>query len=70
MVLDSQLLLTRESPLPEGVRQRIVNLDGTETVVLGEELGELYRVSSRLGGTVVKELQETERRLAGERPFT
>jgi malonyl CoA-acyl carrier protein transacylase len=66
VVLDSQLLLTRESPLPEGVRTRIVNLDGTETVVLGEELGELYRVSSRLGGAVVKELQETERRLAGK----
>lgn len=65
VVLDSQLLLTRESPLPEGVRQRIVNLDGTETVILGAELGELYRVSARMGGAVVKELQETEKKFAG-----
>ena len=38
-VLDSQLLLARESPLPEAVRTRIAAMDGSETAVLGAGLG-------------------------------
>ncbi len=36
-VLDSQLILTRESALPEGVKERISRMDGSETVCIGGE---------------------------------
>jgi len=66
VILDTQLALTRESPLPETVKTRIATMDGSETVCLGDEIGECYRVCSRLGIPVVKELQERERVLARE----
>jgi len=66
VILDSQLALLRESPLPEAVKARISALDGTETVVLGEDLGECYRVCGRLGIQVIKELQATEKVLVRE----
>ena len=40
VVLDSQLLLARESHLSEAARKRIAGLDGSETIVLGATLGE------------------------------
>jgi len=45
VVLDSQVLLTRETPLRDGARKRIAGLDGSETLVLGSRLGEGYRVN-------------------------
>jgi Dioxygenases related to 2-nitropropane dioxygenase len=63
IVLDNQLALTRESPLPEAIKNRIASMDGTETLCVGEEIGERFRVGSRLGIPVVKELQKQERRL-------
>ena len=57
VILDSQILLTRESPLPEAVKAKIRSMDGTETVVLGEDLGEAYRVCGPLGRPVIKDLQ-------------
>jgi acyl transferase domain-containing protein/NAD(P)H-dependent flavin oxidoreductase YrpB (nitropropane dioxygenase family) len=43
-VLDSQLLFTKESSLPLELKQKIANLDGTETTVVsvGDELFRLY----------------------------
>jgi len=43
VVLDSQLLLTRESPLPASLKERLSGLDGSETVCLGEGLGARFR---------------------------
>jgi acyl transferase domain-containing protein/NAD(P)H-dependent flavin oxidoreductase YrpB (nitropropane dioxygenase family)/NAD(P)-dependent dehydrogenase (short-subunit alcohol dehydrogenase family) len=63
VVLDSQLTLTRESPLPEVIKSRIANFDGSETIVLGEAWGEPYRVCSRLGTPALKELEEIEQEL-------
>jgi acyl transferase domain-containing protein/NAD(P)H-dependent flavin oxidoreductase YrpB (nitropropane dioxygenase family)/NAD(P)-dependent dehydrogenase (short-subunit alcohol dehydrogenase family)/acyl carrier protein len=68
IVLDNQLLLTRESPLAEAVKARIRAMDGSETVCLGEVLGEPFRVCGRLGFGVVKKLEETEKTLAREYP--
>ena len=49
VVLDSQLLLTRESPLPEAVRSAIARMDGSETIVLGGDLaGDLPREAGTL----------------------
>ncbi len=64
IILDSQLALTAESPLSESVRAKISSMDGSETLCLGDQLGETYRVYFRPGNSVVKELQELESRLA------
>jgi len=49
IVLDAQLLLTRESSLPGELRQRLAAFDGSETSCPGERLGMPYRVFSRPG---------------------
>jgi NAD(P)H-dependent flavin oxidoreductase YrpB (nitropropane dioxygenase family) len=64
VVLDTQLALTRESPLPETAKTKIAIMDGSETVCLGNEIGEIYRVCSRLGVPVVEELRQKEKTLA------
>ena len=64
LVLDSQLALTRESPFSERLKAWIGSMDGSETVCLGEQLGEAYRMYFRPGNPVVKELQDLERRLS------
>ncbi|HVL10964.1 MAG TPA: nitronate monooxygenase, partial [Gemmata sp.] len=69
VVLDSQLLLTHESPLSEAARKRVAGLDGSETAVLGTRLGEGYRVYSRPDSPAAQELaKEEERLLATELP--
>jgi len=60
LILDSQLALTRESPFPEAVKAKIATMDGSETICVGEQLGEMYRVYFRPGSAVVKELQNIE----------
>jgi len=47
LVLDSQLLLTRESPLPEALRARLAATDGSETVCLGTAVEAPFRLFSR-----------------------
>ncbi len=64
IILDSQLALTQESPLPEAVKAKIASMDGSETICLGDQLGETYRIYFRPGSPVVKELQDVELRLA------
>ncbi|MEW5801870.1 MAG: SDR family oxidoreductase [bacterium] len=63
IVLDSQLLLTRESPLPKEVKFRLASMDGSEVTCLGERLGAPYRVYSRPNLPILKELQAQEERL-------
>ena len=64
VVLDSQLLLTRESPLPDGARSRIASMDGSETAVVGSEIGAPLRVYGRPGLGTVSELRELQTALA------
>jgi acyl transferase domain-containing protein/NAD(P)H-dependent flavin oxidoreductase YrpB (nitropropane dioxygenase family)/NAD(P)-dependent dehydrogenase (short-subunit alcohol dehydrogenase family) len=63
IVLDSQLLLTRESPLPRDAREAVARMDGSETVCLGETLGNAWRVHLRPGSPRAEELSEAARRL-------
>src|SRR4029077_9027159 len=60
LILDSQLALTRASPLGDGVRARIASMDGSETICLGASIGETYRVYFRPGSRAVEGLRQTE----------
>jgi acyl transferase domain-containing protein/NAD(P)H-dependent flavin oxidoreductase YrpB (nitropropane dioxygenase family)/NAD(P)-dependent dehydrogenase (short-subunit alcohol dehydrogenase family)/acyl carrier protein len=62
-VLDAQLLLCRESPLSERDRAAVAAMDGSETEVLGSELGVGFRVYSRPGLARVQALHERAREL-------
>jgi NAD(P)H-dependent flavin oxidoreductase YrpB (nitropropane dioxygenase family) len=59
-VLDNQLLLARETPLPEAVRSEIRAMDGSETACLGSELGARIRVFSRPALAPLTGLQQAE----------
>jgi acyl transferase domain-containing protein/NAD(P)H-dependent flavin oxidoreductase YrpB (nitropropane dioxygenase family)/NAD(P)-dependent dehydrogenase (short-subunit alcohol dehydrogenase family) len=63
VVLDSQVLLARESQLTESAKKRISGLDGSETVPLGSRLGETYRVYARADSPAYQELSRDEERL-------
>ena len=66
VVLDAQLLLTRESSIPEEIRQRLAAFDGSETSCPGERLGTPYRVLSRPGLTAPgRAAREEDRLVAG-----
>src|SRR5262249_19528067 len=60
VVLDSQLLLTRESPLDERARGRIASLDGGETQVLGDATIGAFRGYIRPGAPLTAELRALE----------
>ncbi|MBI4589391.1 MAG: acyltransferase domain-containing protein, partial [Candidatus Rokubacteria bacterium] len=66
VVLDAQLLLTRESSLPEMVRAYIGRMDGSETICLGTELGDSYRAYFRPGFPAIDELRHMARALADD----
>ena len=71
VVLDSQLALTRESPLPAAVKSAIAAMDGSETVCLGSELGHAVRVYQRPGNAAVARLRDLCTTLQGDtRPDT
>jgi acyl transferase domain-containing protein/NAD(P)H-dependent flavin oxidoreductase YrpB (nitropropane dioxygenase family) len=59
-VLDAQLLLARESPLPAGLRAMLAGVDGSETVTLGAELGAPFRAYSRPGRHNLEQLRALE----------
>ncbi len=63
IVLDSQLLLTRESPAADDVRKRLSGSDGGETAVFGERLGDAVRAYARADSPAAKELADEEERL-------
>lgn len=56
VVLDAQLWLTRESPLPEPVKQAIAAMDGSETLCLGSEPAQALRIYNRRGAPVLDRL--------------
>lgn len=66
VVVDDQLLLLRESPLPERARASLSGLGSTDTVIVGERLGAPLRIAARpdLPGSqeVVRLAEELERK--------
>ena len=63
VVLDSQVLLARESPLPEAVRRHIAAMDGSETVCLGRSFGSAFRLLARPGLDGAEQIQRVARDL-------
>jgi acyl transferase domain-containing protein/NAD(P)H-dependent flavin oxidoreductase YrpB (nitropropane dioxygenase family) len=63
VVLDSQVLLARESPLCDATRKRLSGLDGSEALVLGARLGEGYRFYARPDSQAAQELAKEDERL-------
>ncbi len=59
-VLDNQLLLAHESPLPKDVRTRIAMMDGSETLCVGSALGAAFRVYTRPSLGVVDKTRQLE----------
>lgn len=58
VILDDQLLLMPESPLPGEWQRHLGNLNGTEAMVIGERLNASCRVLSRPGFQVITSLQQ------------
>ena len=58
MALDSQLLLTRESPLEPGLRQWLHAADGSESRVVGQELGWPIRFMAPPRCAALEQLQQ------------
>jgi NAD(P)H-dependent flavin oxidoreductase YrpB (nitropropane dioxygenase family) len=58
IVIDAQLALTRESVLSEDIKSKIARMDGTETLLLGEQFAEPLRVCSRLCLPLINTLQQ------------
>src|SRR5262245_16982731 len=63
IVLDSQVLLARESPLDEATKQQLRAFDGSETICLGERLGQAQRFYYRPGLAGIEELSREEERI-------
>ena len=59
-VLDSQLLLTKESPLSERMRARLRVMDGSETICLGSSFGAGFQSYSRPDLPTAVELRRLE----------
>ncbi|HEY3691199.1 MAG TPA: SDR family NAD(P)-dependent oxidoreductase [Pseudonocardiaceae bacterium] len=66
VVLDAQLALTRESRLSDRVKAEIARMDGTETVCVGQQTGQRWRLYERPGHTAAEALRQLERKLAAE----
>ncbi len=60
VVMDSQLYLAKEAPLPENFRQQIRTLAENDTIVVGEPLGLATRFFAKPGTQPVQELKEKE----------
>ena len=65
-VLDSQLLLSRESPAPQELRVALAGADGSETVIVGAELRAGFQAHRRPGLDTLEQLRQAERELASE----
>jgi acyl transferase domain-containing protein/NAD(P)H-dependent flavin oxidoreductase YrpB (nitropropane dioxygenase family)/NAD(P)-dependent dehydrogenase (short-subunit alcohol dehydrogenase family)/acyl carrier protein len=63
VVLDSQVLLARESTLSVVARRRVAGLDGSETSLFGSTLGEQYRVYDRPDSPAAQALASVEEEL-------
>ena len=64
VVLDAQLALARESTLPPTVKTALARMEGDETVCLGSDIDDRYRVYRRPGLRAIDELQRLEVELA------
>ena len=62
-VLDSQVLLTRESPLSEQMREKIARITPDETGLLGDTAEGAWRIHERPGFRHVRSLREEAGRL-------
>lgn len=60
VVLDNQLLLTRESPLGGRTRSRVATMDGSETQAVGSSLGATFRAYSRGDSAMTDILSQME----------
>ena len=58
VILDDQLWLMPESPLPPEWQQYLTNLSGQEAILIGERLNASCRVLSRPGFGVINQLQK------------
>jgi acyl transferase domain-containing protein/NAD(P)H-dependent flavin oxidoreductase YrpB (nitropropane dioxygenase family)/NAD(P)-dependent dehydrogenase (short-subunit alcohol dehydrogenase family) len=67
VVLDWQLALSNESALSDAVKARLALVDGSETICIGNALGDSYRVYARPGLPVVTRAQQAERELAEDK---
>jgi hypothetical protein len=67
VVLDVQVALARESTVPVRLRAVLERMEGDETICLGAELGDLYRVYRRPGLRSLESLQRLEASL-GDAP--
>jgi acyl transferase domain-containing protein/NAD(P)H-dependent flavin oxidoreductase YrpB (nitropropane dioxygenase family)/NAD(P)-dependent dehydrogenase (short-subunit alcohol dehydrogenase family) len=63
-VLDAQLLLARESPIPASLRATLAGFDGSQTATLGAQLGAPFRAHSRPGLKGLERLRDAEAQLA------
>jgi acyl transferase domain-containing protein/NAD(P)H-dependent flavin oxidoreductase YrpB (nitropropane dioxygenase family)/NAD(P)-dependent dehydrogenase (short-subunit alcohol dehydrogenase family)/acyl carrier protein len=63
VVLDDQLLLMPESPLPQEWKHYLTNLSGQEAIAIGERSNATLRVLSRPGFAAIGELQKLAERL-------
>ncbi|MDY0042127.1 MAG: nitronate monooxygenase, partial [Desulforhabdus sp.] len=66
VVLDTQCLLTCESPISESARAAVIRFDGSQSICLGEELGLSCRVYGRPGLKVIQELHRVTELLIQE----
>ncbi len=62
-VLDSQLLLSRESAAPSELRLALAGADGSETAIVGAELGAPFQAHCRPGRDALEALRGAEREL-------
>jgi len=67
-VLDAQVLLTRESPLPDPIRERVATMDGSEAVALGSALGAAVRVLVRPDLAGARSLRDRAREIEAGDP--
>ncbi len=58
VVLDNQLLLTRESPLTANLIEKFGQIDGSETYTVGNADDAMFRVYNRLGQPALERLAE------------
>jgi len=66
IVLDDQLWLMPESPLPKTWQKHLANLNGQEAITIGERLNASCRVLSRPGFEAIETLQELAEQLERE----